>query len=181
MNDLKRTLIIVNTVLLAVLCALTGWNAYMLRDMESKMNAIQTAQSNQSAQPQQTDNGKTEPEPQLIFEDELVKVSFIKWYEDESIDGITYLKLKIDNKSGKELMVYLENTSVNKIMVDSLTGTPNIIPIGGSSEAPYLLNTGTKGITSADAIEELTFKMVIIDNATNEVIKTTEQWRIYKK
>lgn len=112
---------------------------------------------------------------QQIYEDDIIKVEYIDCYDEDDIEGCSYLALKIENKADKTVMISLDEASVNDMMVN--TGGAMTIKPDKSSQTPFILFTGVQGIESADDIETMAFKIIVLDNDTMETIEETAEIR----
>lgn len=119
-----------------------------------------------------------EDKQEEIFEDDYMKVTYIECFDKKSVDGATYLRLSVENKSDKNITVSLEDVSVNGAMVNTGSGVPMTIAPGKSSQQPFILFTGAAGIGSSDEIDSISLKISLLDNDTSEVIEETKQIEI---
>ena len=100
-------------------------------------------------------------EAYVILENDIAKVSYEKAFEATGISGAFYLQLKMENKSDREVWVYLDSVSVDDAMVTPMSGVPTIIAPGKYSTNPFILSGNLE-----DA-EEVTFRIVYADNETS--------------
>ena len=109
---------------------------------------------------------------QLLYEDDKVKVTFIELYEEPSLPGNAYLRLKVENKSDKTVTVYLKDTYVNDMAQMMGTGVPIVLATGKSSQQPFFFGYGNLAITSKDEITKLEFKVWLMDDNYDTVVET---------
>lgn len=110
-----------------------------------------------------------------------VKVSYIRWYDEELVDDCVYLQLLIENKSNYNIMCSLSDVSINGMMTQWGTSTPIVITPGKSSRQPFMLFTKNTGVNSTADIDEVCFKVVIFDNDEVTELETSSLWKVYVK
>lgn len=117
----------------------------------------------------QSQSGGSSPStsnPSLICETASTRASFVRAFEDASIDGGFYLALDIENLSGKKVMYSLTNTTLDGETVNTGSGVPVVAQPGGSVSAAFIIFTdkSLSDVTSitfsvsardADALSEL--------------------------
>lgn len=114
--------------------------------------------------PQSSDTVQTiQDANKLIFEDDIIKVSYIRVYDYEGLTGASYLQLLIENKSDKTINPVLTNVSINNMTATSGTGVPIVISPNNSSKQPFILFTGNTDVEKAEDIENLSFKIFLFD------------------
>lgn len=113
-------------------------------------------------------------EEKIIFEDDVIKASFIKVYDESSIEGAVYLQMLIENTSDKEIMVTLTDASVNNMSTTIGSGVPMVIAPGNSSKQPFIIFTNNTDVTKAEDISNLQFKFYLFDNADTSVIEESK-------
>ncbi len=190
-----KILIIINTILIILLyigLGVGGWYGYGLYKSFVDSFGISTsdttntdnATNESDSQPENTTKPKKDnsnKEPQFLYETDKVKVSYIRWYDEESVDGCVYLQLLIENKSNYNITCSLSDVSINGMMTQSATSTPIVITPDKSSRQPFILFTKNTGINSTDDIEEVCFKIVVYDNDSMTELETSNQWKVYVK
>lgn len=164
-----RVLIIIGVILLCIICV------FLILPTDNKDNN----DSNTSTTANTTITTEKE-ETKKIFEDNYVKVSFVELFDEKSVQGASYLKLLVENKADKNILVSLKNASVNDMTVNTGSGVPMTIPSGKSSQQPFILFTGAAGINSSDEINKVSFKMLILDNDTTSTLEETDEMIIHK-
>lgn len=113
-----------------------------------------------------------------VYEDDLFKASLVK-FEDPSlagvsVDGLLYIYFNIENKSDHELMITLQDVSLNHYSVGYSLGTPIVVTPGNKSLQPVSVsNANTGGLKAAD-IANCQFKFFVMDNASGSVLETTK-------
>lgn len=109
----------------------------------------------------------------IIYEDNVIKASYIKVYDDYAIDGAVYLQLLVENKSDKNLMITLSEAAVNNISTTIGSGVPMVIAPGNSSQQPFIVFTGNTNVSKAEDISNIEFKFYIFDNDSMTTIEET--------
>ena len=111
--------------------------------------------------------------PQVLVDNENMKVTFIEMFEEPSIAGACYVRLKVENKTDKTITVTPKDAYVNDMSVMFMSGMPMDLLPGKSSQAPFFFSYGNLGITSKDEIESMEFKLWLVDEEF-ETIEETE-------
>jgi hypothetical protein len=111
---------------------------------------------------------------QVLFDDENVKVTFMEIFEMDGIPNNCYLRLNVENKSDKTVMVSLKDSYVNDTAQMMGTGVPIVLAPGKNSQQAFFFGYGNLGITSKDEIEKIEFKVWLIDDDTNDTVVETE-------
>ena len=106
-----------------------------------------------------------------IANDSYVSAEFEKIYEAPGIDGVFYVSLNVQNKTGKTIWVYLDKASVNKESVSMVsTGVPLYIAPGNSGGTGFIFPMAQLSINSASDVRNITFDLVTADEATLDEI-----------
>lgn len=105
-----------------------------------------------------------ELEENVILDNDALKVTYQKCFEGSGISGVFYLQMKMENKTDREIWVYLDSASVNGSMVTPGSGVPTVISPGKSSTNPFILQGNLSDV------HQLSFQIVCKDNETNENI-----------
>jgi hypothetical protein len=116
----------------------------------------------------------TPVEEQVLWDDENVKVSFVEIFEYDYLPGNCYLKLKVENKSDKTVMVSLKDSYVNDTAQMMGTGVPIVLAPGKNSQQPFFFAYTNLGITSKSEIKKIEFKVWLMDNATYDTVVETD-------
>ena len=115
----------------------------------------------------------SESDPQVLVDDENMKVSFIEVFEEPSISGAGYLRLKVENKTDKTVTVYPKDVYVNDTSIILASGVAMKLAPGKNSQAPYIIFYTNLGITSKEEIEKIEFKLTF-DDENHDTIAETE-------
>lgn len=113
----------------------------------------------------------------IIIDDDYITASFEKMYDATAlgVEGVFYLDIYAENKTEKEIWVYLENASVNDEAV-SLVGSavPLYIQSGQSGRNAFMISFAQLSIDTIDKIKNITFDLVIADKETlSEIERAT--------
>lgn len=119
------------------------------------------------------DNSPSDIE-QVLFENDKVKVTFIEIFEMPELVGNCYLRLKVENKSDRTVMVSLKDSYVNDTVQMMGTGVPIILAPGKNSQQAFFFGYGNLGITSKDEIEKIEFKVWLMDNTNYDTVVETD-------
>lgn len=107
-----------------------------------------------------------------LYEDDLVKISYVEVFEEKSVPDMCYLRLLVENKSDQEITVYLKDSSVNDTMVQMLSGTPMTIEAGKQSQQPFCFSYKNLDVTQVSDISKIEFKAWIVDANTATLEET---------
>ena len=118
------------------------------------------------------DNSQSNNDIQVLVDNEDIKVSFIEIFEEPSISGAGYLRLKVENKTDKTVTVYPKDTYVNDTSVIFGSGMAMKLAPGKNSQAPYIIFYGNLGITSKDEIQKIEFKLTFDDENYDKIVET---------
>ena len=115
---------------------------------------------------------QSETTVQVLVDNDLVKVSFVEIYEEPSLPGNCFLRLKVENKSDKTVTVSLKDSYVNDTAQMIGSGMPMTLAPGKNSQTPFFFGYGNLGISSKDEIEKIEFKVWLMDDNFDTVIET---------
>lgn len=114
----------------------------------------------------------SESKEEVLFENEVVKVTFMEIFEMDGIAGACYLKLKVENKSDKTVTVYLKDAYVNDTAVLMGSGVPMTLAPGKNSQAPFFFSYTNLDIDSKDEVKKIEFKMFLTGENSETVLET---------
>lgn len=109
-------------------------------------------------------NGETQPTPSagpspstpsLICETSFTRVSFVRAFEEDGIDGCFYLALDIENLSDKKVMYSLTDTTLDGETANTGSGVPVVAQPGGSVSAAFIIFTDN----SLSDVSSITFSI----------------------
>lgn len=109
---------------------------------------------------------------QVLVDNDIVKVTFIEIYEEPSLPGSCFLRVKVENKSDKTVTVSLTDSYVNDTAQLIGSGVPMTIAPGKNSQTPFFFGYGNLGISSKDEISKIEFKVWLWDENNDTVLKT---------
>ena len=107
-----------------------------------------------------------------IYEDDYIKASFIKIYEENAVQGAFYLQLRVENKSSENITVSLNQASVNGISTTIMSGVPMEIRPGNSSAQPFVIFTNNLGIASMKDVKDIEFSFYLMGDSANVIEET---------
>lgn len=114
----------------------------------------------------------SESNEEVLFENEVVKVTFMEIFELPELVGSCYLRLKVENKSDKNVTVYLKDTYVNDTAQLMGSGVPMVLAPGKNSQAPFFFGYANLGISSKDEVKKIEFKVFLLDDNSDTVVET---------
>ena len=110
-----------------------------------------------------------------LFEDENLKVTFLKVYEDDNAEGMLYLQLNVENNYEQRITVMLENPVVNGYNTTTLGAMPMEIDSGAQNKTPFIYNEENVSIDKLDDLKNIKFNISIYDSETMSNLFTSEQ------
>ena len=143
---------VISVILMMLMCALAGC------DTETPVN--------------DSDTSAPEAQEQVLVDDDNIKVTFVEVFEEPSIAGAGYLRLKVTNKTDKTVTVYPKDAYVNDMAVTLGSGVPMTLASGKSSQAPFIIFYSNIGITSKDEIEKIELKLTFDDENYDTIVET---------
>lgn len=111
-------------------------------------------------------------DPQVLVDNENMKVTFVEMFEEPSIAGACYVRLKVENKTDKTVTVMTKDAYVNGTSVVLGSGVPMELLPDKSSQTPFFFFYGNLGITSKDEIESMEFKLWLVDEEFQTIEET---------
>lgn len=115
---------------------------------------------------------------QVLVDNDIVRVTFIEIFEEPSIANTCYVRLKVENKSDKTVMVSLKDSYVNDTAQTIGTGVPIVLAPGKSSQQPFFFGYGNLGITNKSEISKIEFKVWLMDNDAYDTVLETDSLTI---
>lgn len=112
-----------------------------------------------------------------IYSDDLITISFIKKYDTPQLQGMFSFDIKAENKSNKEITIYLQDAYLNDSTVSIGSGIPLELLAGKNGTNIYSGKYEGTGITTADEIKKIRFKILVMDESSN-TLETTENIKI---
>ena len=109
---------------------------------------------------------------QVLVDNESVKVTFLEIFEEPSLPGTCYLRLKVENKTDKKVTVSLKDSYVNDTAQLIGSGVPMVLDTDKNSQTPFFFGYGNLGIGSKDEIKKIEFKVWLIDDNYDTVVET---------
>ena len=115
-----------------------------------------------------------ETQEQVLVDNDIAKITFIEIFEEPSIPNTCYVRLNVENKSDKTVMVSLKDSYVNDMEQMMGTGVPIVLEPGKSSQQPFFFGYDNLGITNKSEISKIEFKVWLMDNDTYDTVVETE-------
>lgn len=134
-----------------------------------------SAGGNQSTEGPSSDSSPT-PEPSedlLLVDDDYIKASYVEVFESSDVTGVFYLRLRVENKSDKEIWVSLTDASVNGTSTTVMSGIPMTIAAGETSKSPFIVSYSNLDITELGQVSDITFKVSVADNKDMSTLEET--------
>lgn len=102
---------------------------------------------------------------QLIYEDDSVKATFIRAFDEPSINGVFYLQILMENKTDCRIWVYLDDASVNGYSTTVMGATAMEIDPSNKSQQPFIISYMNLDTDNIEGVEDITFKICVEDTA----------------
>ena len=134
-------------------------------------NSSTTEKSTETSSQGESQSGANE---QVLVDNDVVKVTFIEIYEEPSLPGNCFLRVKVENKSDKTVRVSLKDSYVNDTAQMMGTGIPIVLAPSKNSQQAFVFGYTNLGISSKDDIQKIEFKVWLIDDDTNDTVIETE-------
>lgn len=131
--------------------------------------------SSTTDKPTETSNqseSQSDANVQVLVDNDIVKVSFVEIYEEPSLPGTCYLRLKVENKTDKTVTVSLKDSYVNGMAQMIGSGVPMVLAPNKASQTPFFFGYANLGIDSKDEIEGIEFKVWLLDDNYDTVFET---------
>ena len=121
------------------------------------------------ADPPSVAEEKAEPNEKIIADDNYVTVTFEKMYDavNLGVTGVFYVDIKAQNKTDKEIWVYLDKASVNDEMVPMVTsGIPLYIQPDKTGRNGFIFSFSSLSIDKIEDVKKIEFDLVVADEET---------------
>ena len=120
----------------------------------------------------ETQEPTSDSEPTILIDDDVIKASFVKVYEESFLEGSCFLQLLVENKSEQPVYVFLADAYVNDVSVMMGSSVPMNIEPGKKSQNPFTFS----GFT-LDEVDVIEFKISVLDE-NFETIEETETLKV---
>lgn len=108
----------------------------------------------------------------ILYQDDMITVSYVKIFEEPSIADTCYLQLLVENNTDQAITVYPKDSSVNGTMTPFLSGVPMTIEAGKNSQQPFFFTYSNLSIDKMADVKDLEFKVWVTDKDTNTLLET---------
>ena len=109
---------------------------------------------------------------QELIADDIIEASFVKVFEEDSVQGACYLQLNVINKFDREITVMITDVYLNGTQAFGGSGVPMTIAVGKNSQNPFFISYSNTNITELEQVETIEFKLMITGD-DNNTIETT--------
>ena len=91
------------------------------------------------------------------------------------VEGVFYIDVNVENKTDKEIWVYLDKASVNDEMVPLVgSGVPLYIQPAKSGRNGFIFSFSSLSIDSIDEVKSVNFDLVVADKESMKEIERVE-------
>lgn len=108
----------------------------------------------------------------MFYEDDYITASFIQVYEQDLVEGMFALQLRVTNKSQQKIIVSLNNASVNNVSTTIGSGLPMEIQPGNSSKQPFIVFANNLDIQNISEIKNISFSFYLFDENMKKLEET---------
>lgn len=114
------------------------------------------------------------PESNVLVDNDTFTATYVG-AQDQADLGVFYVTLKIENKSDVDALVSVEDADVDGETVQMvMTGIPLVVQPGNSGQTAFIFPMSNLSITSMNEAETATFRIVLRNNDTFEVLSESE-------
>lgn len=131
------------------------------------------ALSNANTTVQSSSSLSSEKGTNVAYHDSIISLSFIGKKDMPELKGMFFLDVMAENKSGEEITVALKDVYINDKMVAVGSGVPLTLLPGKSKAQSFFGKYEGTGITSANGIKKVGFKITVLDKSSN-TLETTK-------
>ena len=108
-----------------------------------------------------------------IYNDENISVDFVK-ISNSVVSGNFELHIKAQNKTSEDVTLYLKDVTINGSAVEVGSGVPCDIVAGANRTHGFIGRLDLAGVSSADEVTEITFKVWLVDGNFNTILTTKD-------
>lgn len=121
---------------------------------------------------QQADISASESVNEVLYQDDMITVSYVEIFEEPGVSGTCYVRLFVENNTDQAITVYPKDASVNGTMTQFLSGVPMTIEAGKNSQQPFFFTYSNLSIDKMSDVKNLEFKLWVTDKDTNTLLET---------
>lgn len=114
----------------------------------------------------------------VLCDNDNIKATYQRVYEEPSADGVFYLQVLVENKTSKTILVALENASVNGYSTMVMSGVPMTITPGEKSKNPFIISYKNLNVDKLSEVKSIKFSIHIYNNDNMSSIASTDQLSI---
>ncbi len=159
------SLFLVTILILSMLSACSGSGSSISSTVTDTSTTV-APQNGEILNPKPTTE---KPEEVIIADDAFITATFEKKYDavNLGVTGVFYLDIKAQNKSDKEIWVYLDNASVNDEMVPMvMSGVPLNIQPEKTGRNGFIFSFSSLSIDKIEDVKKIEFDLVVADAET---------------
>lgn len=112
----------------------------------------------------------------VLIDNDFVRVVFVDLFEEKSIPDTCYIKLLVENKADRKIMVALSDGYANDESVFIGSGRPMTIDVGKKSENPFFFSG-----YDVENIDKLEFRVSVYDDENMTELSQTDLVTAYVK
>lgn len=124
-----------------------------------------------------TSQAEEESEEIVIADDNYITATFEKMYDATAmgVEGVFYIDINVENKTDKEIWVYLDKASVNDETVPTVgSGVPLYIQPEKSGRNGFIISFSSLSIETIEEVKNIAFDLVVAEKETMKEIERVE-------
>lgn len=122
-----------------------------------------------------TGDGNPYEAKQVILEAENIKVTFVKAYEEDYIDGAFYFQLEAENGFDERVWIACEDAEVNGYSTLVMSGVPLEVNAGAKGKNAFFINEDNVNLEDLEDLETMKFKIVVYEEESMTRLYTSDE------
>lgn len=110
----------------------------------------------------------------LLFENDAIRVTFLRLYELSYIDGYVYMQMRVENLTDKNVLVTLREATINQYSVLPMAAMPMDLGPGEISVSPFMFNVEQFEGTKLDDVHTIKFEIDQYDRDNGDTLTHTD-------
>lgn len=136
-----------------------------------------TGTSSISATSESADSSE-DSQKKVVYDSDNLKVTFLKAYDQDGIEGVFYFQLLVENKSNQYAWVYLDKVSIDGYSTTAMSGVPMNIKAGEKSQQPFIFSYNNLDAKSISDVKNIKFQVVMENADTSAKIDTSKELEV---
>lgn len=111
----------------------------------------------------------------VLVDNSVMKAEFLG-FENHPELGMFLAKVKVENRAGNEIWVYMDKASINdETMQMVMTGVPFTIQAGKKGRTGFIYYLMQTGVETFEDVKEVAFRLNVVNNETMEDIWVSDE------